>query len=502
MAQMRWAPEHTRQIVERVVIEGELTLETPAHFGAGDDEDLTDMPLAVDPLTGKLPLLTGSSLAGALRSYLRAWELGWNAPTPKFEDLTGETALKAKERATLATQLFGGFRGDQDGTQSALIIEDALGDRSRVEVREGVRLSAVSRTADDDTLFDLEVWTAGTVFPLRFELVVVKGADAAGLKRALATALAGLANGEITLGARKRRGYGRISLRKRQWRVRQYDLTQPDGLLSWLMEGSQPLPESCAVGHEELNAALGVTTPLPDQRRTFTLKAEFTLDGSLLIRSGAGEADVGPDVVHLCAEQADGSRQPVLTGTSLAGALRARALKIARTLSVDEERPSRFVDDLFGAVGCGGNGEARASRVIVAEHMIQEGHYKLVQNRVKIDRFTGGVLEGALFNEQPVYGDRDTKVTIDVKVLNPRPSEQGLLLLLLKDLWTGDLPLGGESGVGRGRLRGRIAELTLQGEKRRQWIIEQDGSSALTIKGDRGELEDYVRQLNLELRGA
>jgi hypothetical protein len=36
----------------------------------------------------------------------------------------------------------------------------------------------------------------------------------------------------------------------------------------------------------------------------------------------------------------------------------------------------------------------------------------------------------------------------------------GLVLLLLKDLWTGDLPLGGEISVGRGRLKGKQATLT------------------------------------------
>ncbi|MGQ9815302.1 MAG: hypothetical protein ACUVR3_09155, partial [Candidatus Roseilinea sp.] len=56
---------------------------------------------------------------------------------------------------------------------------------------------------------------------------------------------------------------------------------------------------------------------------------------------------------------------------------------------------------------------------------------------------------------------------VDISLAQPRPespgaapqpgikqSEIGLLLLLLKDLWTGDLPLGGESSVGRGRLKG------------------------------------------------
>jgi CRISPR/Cas system CMR subunit Cmr4 (Cas7 group RAMP superfamily) len=58
------------------VVEGDLVLETPAHFSNGDSDEITDMPLLVDPLEGK-PLLTGASIAGALRAFLGAWEHGY-----------------------------------------------------------------------------------------------------------------------------------------------------------------------------------------------------------------------------------------------------------------------------------------------------------------------------------------------------------------------------------------------------------------------------------------
>lgn len=52
------------------------------------------------------------------------------------------------------------------------------------------------------------------------------------------------------------------------------------------------------------------------------------------------------------------------------------------------------------------------------------------------------------------------------KVINLRMSindykyyEAGLLLLVLKDLWAGDLTIGGEKNVGRGVLEGMFAEI-------------------------------------------
>lgn len=66
-----------------------------------------------------------------------------------------------------------------------------------------------------------------------------------------------------------------------------------------------------------------------------------------------------------------------------------------------------------------------------------------------------------------------------------------MLLLLLKDLWTGDLPLGGEASVGRGRLSGQRAELNWRGET---WVI-QAGTSGLQVDGDPDKLEKTVQAL-------
>jgi hypothetical protein len=120
------------------------------------------------------------------------------------------------------------------------------------------------------------------------------------------------------------------------------------------------------------------------------------------------------------------------------------------------------------------------SRVLVQEHVIEAGR-DLVQNRVKIDRFTGGAYPTALFSEQPVFGGDGTTVRLELELrthasdLTRRDAEIGLLLLVLKDLWTGDLPIGGESGVGRGRLRGETATLVLHspGEAAQSWTLER-----------------------------
>ncbi|MGH2542516.1 MAG: hypothetical protein ACRDIB_06960, partial [Ardenticatenaceae bacterium] len=82
---------------------------------------------------------------------------------------------------------------------------------------------------------------------------------------------------------------------------------------------------------------------------------------------------------------------------------------------------------------------------------------------------------------------------LDLTVQRPQAADVGLLLLLLKDLWTGDLPLGGEASVGRGRLYGKCAELKWQGQT---WRIEAtNGEGRLNVEGKRQPLEDAVAAL-------
>lgn len=133
---------------------------------------------------------------------------------------------------------------------------------------------------------------------------------------------------------------------------------------------------------------------------------------------------------------------------------------------------------------------------------MQNAKVDLVQNRVSIDRFTGGARDMALFNQQPAFGDNDTTVMVDLRLVNPKSYEIGLLLLLLKDFWTGDLPVGGESSVGRGRLKGKEATLTYQSDDTPlQWKIAANGKGVSITGDDRAALEGYVTALNACLKG-
>ncbi|HEU5382392.1 MAG TPA: RAMP superfamily CRISPR-associated protein [Ktedonobacteraceae bacterium] len=508
MPKPSWSGDVSRQIVRRIVVEGDLVLQTPAHFGNGDGTNLIDIPLLIDPFDESAPLLTGASIAGALRNALREREHGFRQKIDQYTDADHSASVL----------LFGGHKGNEYGEQSPLIVEDALGKHASIELRDGVRLEGKSRTSAEDALFMIEMWQAGTTFPLRFELIVRVSDNVSALKRALATALVGFTDGSITLGARKRRGYGQVSVTG--WRVKEYDLTDPEQLLDWIAHGADKLSSP---SNPKIVTVLGVNETLVDQRRAFRLTATFSLDGSLLIRSGSGPDDPDtkqaiateaqrPDMLHLHSARlspaGDGTRRqmPILSGTSLAGALRARAFKIARLLApptdAGKENAQKLVEHLFGA-DMQKRPEPEASRITISEQEVKKVQNTLVQQRVSIDRFTGGTREGALFSEQPLLSEKESRVSIDIHLVNPQEYEIGLLLLVMKDLWTGDLPLGGEISVGRGRLRGQHCHLEYKNGQVQSWDLRADKANGVTVtKGQPKELERYVTALHAQVDGS
>lgn len=609
MTPKTYRPTH-RFIRERWVITGELELTSPAHFGSSEVDQFTDLPLMRDE-ADDTPFIPGTSIAGALRNYLRELECGYGRPLPGFpedyetrgshKESADRLAERVKyERELSATFLFGGYRGDEgvkaqagvgedqsktlaseamnEGEQSPLVVYDAClaGEPKAVktELRDGVTIEANTRTAKDREQYDIELLSTGTKFNLCFELNIgvpeqreeeeidERLKETAWRKEleerrhklltALATALNGFASkddknrSEITLGARKRRGYGECCVK--QWTVRRYDVTEKscNDLLAWLISeregwsfGEIPSVES-KTNASIINAinAFEVLKKKPvsliaDNRQQIKLEAEFILDGSLLIRSGFSESLYGPDTTHLHSPR-NGKPLPVVSGTSWAGVLRHRAGMIARTLAVSDEKAEKFIEGIFGSTPrkkdtneqTEGNEKTkdkkkakeqeylRASRLLVKETVIQKPEKQsLIQTRVKIDRFTGGAFETALFSEEPIWGDENTWLKLELTLRAPsleKPeqavlprvpdAEIGLLLLVLKDLWTGDLPIGGEASIGRGRLQGKSATLTLADGKT-SFVLEARGKYGVDVKeGDQKTLESFVKAFTTEIQ--
>ena len=82
--------------------------------------------------------------------------------------------------------------------------------------------------------------------------------------------------------------------------------------------------------------------------------------------------------------------------------------------------------------------------------MLEKGGERPPQKRIHIDKFTGGVMYGGLFSETPAYGE----LTIRVDLEEENKKAAGLLLMALRDVGLGILPLGSGSSIGRGYIDG------------------------------------------------
>jgi CRISPR/Cas system CSM-associated protein Csm3 (group 7 of RAMP superfamily) len=187
MSNDRLNNRHQRNIYKRIIVKGTLFLDTPTCLGSGDSDSLTDLALLRDSVDEDKALLTGASIAGALRNYLRDY-------AGKYGELEAE--------GDLTNLLFGSARKilDQnkkvvivdDGDQSPLIVNDSIStEKIDIELRDGVKIDGKTGTAATKAKYDFELLSAGTEFPLFFELLIEQGKDENQLKQALAIALSG-----------------------------------------------------------------------------------------------------------------------------------------------------------------------------------------------------------------------------------------------------------------------------------------------------------------------
>ena len=220
--------------------------------------------------------------------------------------------------------------------------------------------------------------------------------------------------------------------------------------------------------------------------------ATFKIKNSLIIRSYSNDPKA-PDSTHL-----KSGGKNILSGSSIKGALRGRAERILNTIQTNQDKTETILAGLFGDVEKeNGNkqkvkkdGYTVSSRVFVDEVLIKEVKEE-IQTRIQIDRFTGGTVDSALIEEVPLFPVKD-KVQIKnfrIRVADAKELDKGLMLLLLKDLWTADLSIGGEKAIGRGVLEG-VSATVFDGNATYTLLDDLKDSEKATV------LQSYVDALH------
>ncbi|MEX1257401.1 MAG: RAMP superfamily CRISPR-associated protein [Gemmatimonadota bacterium] len=482
----------------RIVVEGVLELTSQTSLSAPSSWATTDSAIVRDSISDT-PILLGSTLAGLLRHALRARLAG----------------PMRKEASGLTSPLFGD--ADDAVGQSALIVDDSLALHAACATRDGIRIDGGSGVVEEGAKFDLEVLEVGTRFPIRLELVLGgrEGDDAKTLQDFL-TCLGALEAGEVRLGGRTRRGFGRCRVAPNadgaRWSVWDFELGTPGGLLSWLLfdrvgpeaktgSGSDraPTPQPVA-GIDILAARLGSEIRRPRWEQ-LEIRALLQVTGSMLV--GATTHD--PAAADVRAIQRRTSEADVLEeflpGTSLAGVMRHRAVKIVRTLAPrDPSAGLELVSLLFGPLhGHGAADEVPWAGLLEVDDARITGGRILRHSRVSIDGWTGGARDHLLFEEDALFnGTAEVAMRVQLSGVARAEALAGLCICIFRDLYAGDLPIGRGSSIGRGFVRGMKGSLTHRpegGGDEKKWTLGAfDPARGLDAQGESvDELERWVK---------
>jgi len=434
----------------KIVLKGIIELLSPALIGSGNDEH-SDCDVILDA-DGK-PFIPATSFIGVLRHHIKPSR--YDNELKKFWGFADDN--KNSSQSSI------------NSSQSSIICSDLYCDNSaKPSVRDGIKINGKTGIVEIDKKkktgkkYDYEVIEKGAKFKLEIEISFSDKTKAFCEQMAVTICDILKNDSTIRIGAKTNSGLGKIELKNEK--LYKYNFTNKQDVFKWLMrkEGS---PFSA--------------TKFTLEKSVFIINAILKLKNSFIIRSYSEDVNV-PDSTSI-----KSGKDFVITGTSLKGAIRSRAERIANTLG-----KKGIIENLFGYVKEDDPlDKAKKGRIQIDEVRLPD-YTSEMQSRIKIDRFTGGVMPGALFDSMPLFSKDEEIKNVKITITNYKNYEAGLMLLILKDLWTGDLAIGGEKNVGRGVFEGIEADVCWD----KKTVKLKKGLEGLS-EIDKKDLEEFVSAL-------
>lgn len=335
-------------------------------------------------------------------------------------------------------------------------------------------------------------------------------ATAAEVKQLLELIVGLFKAGQVSFGGRQSAGWGRITLndgkpKNERWRLRKFSPSTKEGLKSLLSNSPLPSTELKPVDcGPTKRTRITVTWKSPtgilvaDPGLSKQDKASLKEERETALAEGrAFDKKPVPTVPLRDAGCEDGPL--VLPGSSVRGALRTRASRIARTVLVGAlgqrldnwSKPGitvhdqladdpTLIRDLFGTT------EQRGALTVLDTQATPSANPRTVTHNAG-DRWTGGVAEGALYSEE-VHDDAcwdEIVLELDPDRLpndqNRRRAAWCLLGLVLAELSAGTLPLGSRGTRGLGQVE--VTGLTVEGLE----LLGLPGDGSWTFRAGDGQ---------------
>lgn len=437
------------KVMQKIVLTGTLQLNSPLIIGSGTETESRTNEADLHILKNKQekPFIPGTSLAGVLRDWL------------------------AGNNPAATDKLFGFVTQNDAGMndiQSAVAVSDVVLDNAMIVVRDGVSIDGYTGTGIKGAKYDYEAVERGATG--NFSMVVTIRAYQEQNIPELNTLIEQMADRLYTgirVGALTAKGFGLVTVPDIV--VDYYNFRDKNSVTSWLLKQSSKKQYFGKLAEEETGNA-------------FVVDGDFELLTSLLLRDQNVNEKSGDTKLNAVPMKSKGDY--LIPGTSLKGVLRHQAEKILTVLGKPESL-------LYNLMGYSVEDESRKSRFIVNEVYFKNGVIEKDQTRNRIDRFTGGTIESALFTNRALYQEKPSVpvVHLHFEIKDCADWEAGLALFMLKDLWTGNIALGGEKSIGRGLLKGVSASISYKGER---YTVTGNGS---VTPEQRNKLEGYAEAL-------
>lgn len=409
-------------------------LKAPLLIGTGSNDDKNQIDIQILKDKSGTPFIPGTSLAGVLRQYVE--EDNQRAAALLFgEDVEHPSAYELQ-------------------LQSSIIIYDIKLRNADIVRRDSVNIDGLTGAGIKQGKFDYEVIDQGAhgIFAAELILRGIHEEEKDLLDHTLERLWNHLANG-IHLGARTAIGFGYAILKDIE--IDCYDFQDSADTAAYFLD--KPSKSHKKFKHKASEHAY----PADD----FIVEADFALNGGLMVRDyDISHMDDSPDdkegKIHaVMMRDSDGNW--LIPGASLKGVLRHRAEYILQSLGKNTD----ILESLMGPDPAKLRKHLSPklrSRFLVDEvRLVAANLQAYPQSRNRIDRFTGGTIDAALFTMAPVWQKNlaERALSMHWEIHNAKPWEIGLVLLLLKEMWLGKIAIGGCKSIGYGRLSGLQARL-------------------------------------------
>lgn len=440
---------YNKRLIARMVIE----TETPLAIGSGEKDIKTDK-LVVKDVNG-MPYIPGSSLAGVLRHSIK----DFNRPDSIFGFQKGDEGKGSRILFTDGVML--GEDGIAlDGLQQ--IPNTAFYERySNLPIRQHVRMNE-SGTAEDKGKFDEQVVFKGTRFVFEMELVYtsLENAEEPEDEKTFNAILKNLCFKTLRFGSGTRNGFGKIKIVSIEKAC--LDLTKENDMEQYISKTSR-LDQSWPA-FKEIEA--------PKDADSEWTKYDINLRPKDFFLFGAGFGDDDADMIPVTESIVTWNNgKPsfvddgmVIPGTSVKGALSHRATYYwHKKQGIFADKQETLINkvntivNLFGKASddnATDDDDSTMGNVIIDDIIIDALPTRII-NHVAIDRFTGGTINGALFQEKVADAKigQVPQVSMTIYVRTSVLDDESIKYaweMTLKDLCSGNLPLGGGTNRGNG----------------------------------------------------